>query len=273
MSNKELFSFSKLETFHNCKRSYYYNYIEKDRGGDNIYSYTGTIVHELTQAMVQKQITNKEAVNRFVSSIDAAEMLELPWISENVKNNYVSCITHFLESYVPVENNTIQIEDYFEIEINGTVLRGYIDLWYKTGNEIHIIDLKTSTKFSNKDLPKKSRQLLLYGIAMSEKYPDFKIVLQFNMLKYVLKKGKLFERNKLEWFDEEPDGIVNVEYTEESIKEVKEYVTDTVKQINSISKDDIISWTMDNDPTKDFFCRNLCSHRNKCLDRLEEVLE
>jgi hypothetical protein len=269
LSNVELFSFSKLETFHNCKRSYYYNYIKKDRGGDNIYSYTGTVVHELTQAMIQKQITNKEAVNRFISSIDAAEMLELPWISENVKNNYVNCISHFLENYIPVENNTIQIEDYFEIDIDGVIMRGYIDLWYKVGNEIYIIDLKTSTKFSKKDLPKKSRQLLLYGIAMSKKYPDCKITLQFNMLKYVLRNGKLFERNKLEWFEEEPDGIVNVDYTEESLEEVKNYVTDTVKEINLINKEDMSYWTMDNDPTKDFFCRNLCSHRSLCLEELK----
>jgi hypothetical protein len=231
------------------------------------------VVHELTQAMIQKQITNKEAVSRFISSIDAAEMLELPWISENVKNNYVSCITHFLENYVPVENDTIQIEDYFEIEIDGTVIRGYIDLWYKIGNEIHIIDLKTSTKFSKKDFPKKSRQLILYGIAMSEKYPDFKMILQFNMMKYVLKNGKLFERNKLEWFDEESDGILNVEYSEESVEEAKEYVTDTIKQINSINKDNILNWSMDNDPTKDFFCKNLCSHRSLCLERLEKGMD
>lgn len=266
MSNIELFSFSKLETFHNCKRSYYYNYILKDRSTNNIYSFLGSEIHELTQAMIQKQITNKEAVSRFVSAIDMADMLELAWISENVKNNYVRCITHFLENYIPVENDTIQIEDYFEIEIDGTVMRGYIDLWYKIGNEIHIIDLKTSTKFSKKDFPKKSRQLLLYGIAMSERYPDSKIILQFNMLKYVLKNGKLFERNKLEWFDEESDGIVYVDYTKEAVEDVKGYVTDTVNKINSINKENILNWTLDNDPTKDFFCKNLCSHRNKCLE-------
>jgi hypothetical protein len=265
--NKEKYSFSKIETFHNCKRNYYYTYILGQRSGDSIYTYLGTITHELTQAMLQNQITNKTAVERFMISVDAAEMLELPWISENVKNNYVSCISHFLESYVPVKNNDIQIEDYFEINISGAIIRGYIDIWYRIGNEIYIIDLKTSTKFSKKDLPKKSRQLLLYGISMSEKYPNCKIILQFNMMKYVLRNGKLFERNKLEWFDEEPDGIINVAYAEESVEEVKEYVKDTIKQINSMNKEDMEIWSMDNDPTKDFFCKNLCGHRNSCLEK------
>jgi hypothetical protein len=71
--------------------------------------------------------------------------------------------------------------------------------------------------------------------------------------------------------DEYPDGNVNVEFNNESVQEVKEYITDTVKRINSIDKSDIVYWNMDNDPTKDFFCKNLCSHRKLCLERLGKV--
>jgi RecB family exonuclease len=266
----EKYSFSRLETFLNCRRNYYYTYVLGIRGGESIYTYLGTICHELTQSMIQKQITNDEAVERFVEAIDDAEMLDLPWMSENVKNNYVTCISHFLENYNPIDNNTIRIEDYVEINVNGVIMRGYIDLWYRIGNNIYIIDLKTSTKFSKKDLPKKSRQLLFYGLALSEKYPDYNIYLQFNMLKYVLKKGKLFERNKLDLLDEFTDGIVDVEYNDEAVQEVKDYIASTVKEINLIDKSDITYWYMDNDPTKDFFCKNLCSHRQKCLERLGE---
>jgi hypothetical protein len=150
-------------------------------------------------------------------------------------------------------------------------MRGYIDLWYRIGNNIYIIDLKTSTKFSKKDLPKKSRQLLFYGLALSEKYPDYNIYLQFNMLKYVLRNGKLVERNKLDLFDEFPEGIVNVDFTDELVQEVKNYIINTVKEINLIDKSEIIYWNMDNDPNKDFFCKNLCSHRKLCLERLGKV--
>lgn len=266
----EKYSFSRLETFHNCRRLYYYNYVQKNRSGDNIYSFLGTVVHELTQGMEQGLETNESAVKKFIEAVDDAEMLDLPWMSENVKNKYVECITHFLENYKPTNNNTIRIEDYFEIDIKGIILRGYIDLWYRIGMDIYVVDLKTSTKFAKKDLPKKSRQLLLYGIHMSEKYPDYNIILQFNMLKYVLKNGKLVERTKLDLFDEFEDGIVNVDHDEEAIEEVKEYVTETVRSINEINKDDILYWNMDNDPNKDFFCRNLCSHRTLCLERLHK---
>lgn len=254
----------------NCKRLYYYNYIKKERSGDNIYSYLGTVCHELTQAIIQEQETNESALQKFHEAVDDADMLDLEWMSENVKNKYVECIAHFFEHYSPVRNDTIRIEEYFEININGVILRGYIDLWYRIDNTIYIIDLKTSTKFTKKDLPKKSRQLLLYAIALQEKYPDYNIILQFNMMKYALnKRGTLIERNKFDLFDDFEDAIVTVDVTEEGIDDVKKYVTDTVKLINSIDKEDIKNWTMDNDPEKDFFCRNLCSYRGKCLEYKE----
>ena len=265
---EEKYSFSKLETFNNCKRAYYYPYIEKNRSGDNIYSFLGTVVHELTQGMIQQHETNETAVKKFNEAVDDAEMLDLPWMSDNVRNKYVECVSHFLDNYSAIRNDTIRIEDYFEIDINGIILRGYIDLWYRVGNDIYIIDLKTSTKFAKKDLPKKSRQLILYGIHMSEKYPDYNIILQFNMLKYVLKKGKLVERTKLDLFDEyEDDGILTVEFTEEAIAETREYVINTVREINKLDKGDMEVWTMDNNPKVDFFCRNLCGFREDCLER------
>lgn len=264
----EKFSFSKLETFHNCKRLYYYNYIDKNRSGDNIYSYLGTVVHELTQGIIQGQETNETAVTKFIDAVDDAEMLDLKWISENVKNKYVNCITHFFENYSPLTNDTIRIEDNVELEINGVVMRGFIDLWYRIGKTIYIIDLKTSTKFKNKELPKKSRQLVFYAYALKEKYPDYDIVIQFNMLKYVLFKGKLEERTNIDIFEEYQDGIVNVEFNEDAINDLKEYINETVNDINELNKLNKSEWTLDRDPNKDFFCRNLCGHKDKCLEMM-----
>lgn len=262
----EKFSFSKLDTFQNCKRLYYYNYILKERSADNVYSFLGSISHELTQAIIQEQETNESALQKFIEAVEDADMLGLEWISDNVKKNYVECISHFFEHFNPIRNDTIRIEDYFEVEISGVIVRGYIDLWYRIDNTIYIIDLKTSSKFSKKELPKKSRQLLMYAMALGEKYPDYNIILQFNMLKYSLnKRGTLIERNKLGILDEVRDAIVNVDITENAIDEVKTYVANTVFGINQIDKSDKLAWPMDNDPKKDFFCKNLCTYREKCL--------
>lgn len=264
--SEQRYSFSKLDTFESCKRAYYYNYILGNRSGDNIYSYLGSCTHELTQAIIQGQETNETALEKFLESVEEADMFGFEWISENVKNNYVECITHFFENYSPVKNDTIRIEDFFEINIDGVVVRGYIDLWYRIGNTIYIVDLKTSSKFSKKDLPKKSRQLILYAIALKEKYPDYNIIVQFNMMKYALNsRGTLIERNKFDMFDEFEDAIVTVDVTEERVNEVKNYVTNSVKEINKLDTSNIDNWKRGYDPNKDFFCKHLCGHREKCL--------
>ena len=47
-------------------------------------------------------------------------------------------------------------------------------MWYMLNDEIHIVDFKTSSKFSAKDLLKKQRQLLIYAKALEEKIWDKK---------------------------------------------------------------------------------------------------
>lgn len=259
------YSFSKLESFHNCKRAYYYTYGMGDRGGENIYSFLGTICHELTQAIIQGKETNESATMKFLQSIGDTEMLGLTWISEKVKENYVECISDFFHNYNPIKADNIVIEDYFEVEINGKIIRGYIDLWYILDNVLYIIDLKTSSKYSKKDLPKKSRQLYLYAYALKQKYPDIKIVLQFHMLKYVFQNNKLIERNKYNIFDNYEDGIIQIEYSQEAEKDLIEYVSNTTDEIEIMGTEDIELWEMAYNPHVDFFCRNLCSFQDKCI--------
>jgi ATP-dependent exoDNAse (exonuclease V) beta subunit len=211
----EKYSFSRLESFHNCKRGYYNTYILKNRGGDNIYSFLGTVCHELTQSIIEKKETNEGAIKKFLEAIEDADMLGLMWMSENVRQNYIECILHFFENYIPVRGDYIHIEDYFEIDVKGSVLRGYIDLWYFLNNELHIIDLKTSSKFSKKDLIHKQRQLILYAYAMRKKYPDKKIRLYFDMLKYANRNNKLIERNKLDLLDDYDSGLVEITFSKE----------------------------------------------------------
>lgn len=261
------YSFSRLDSFHNCKRSYYNSYILGDRGADNIYSFFGTIAHDLTQRMMKGELTNAEAVEELLDDFDSMEMLGLSFPSEQIENNYKECLTHFMENYKPSKFD-FHIEDYIEIEIGGTLVRGYVDAWWEDGGYIYVEDLKTSTKFSAKDLPKKSMQLVLYGRALNEKYGK-PIKLRFNMLKYVTNhRGTLIDRNKIKPSDEIVlDGFVDVVYNDDMVASLEKYVKETVSQINDLDPDSIWDWKMSKDPKTDFFCINLCTHREKCLER------
>ena len=260
------FSFSKLDSFHNCKRSYYYTYILHNRSGDNIYSFLGTIVHELVEKLEQDLITKEQSVDEFIDAVDDADMLGLEWISDKVKTNFVDCITHYLENFKHQKYDEIHIEDYFEVDILDITIRGYIDKWYRIGDDIFIMDYKTSSKFSAKDLLKKQRQLLIYARALEDKYPKCNIYLCFNMLKYAYQNGKLTERNKLNILEDFEDGIIKIKYTSELKSDLDEYVSETTTEIDGLDQTKKYQWSMSYNPHVDFFCKNLCGYRDKCLN-------
>ena len=94
------------------------------------------------------------------------------------------------------------IEEEILVEINGYLLKGFIDIYFKNNNEIVILDYKTSSKFAKRDLIPNGRQLVLYAIALEQMYPDCKVVaIGWDMLKYVEVQGtrgpKLIERRDL----------------------------------------------------------------------------
>ena len=220
--DKKIYSYSRCENYHNCPRSYFYTYIEKNRGEDNIYSFMGSVTHEI------------------------------------------------LEEYF--------IEEYFEIPVGDKWMKGYIDLYTITDGVIDIYDYKTSSSssFTGKDAYKKMRQMILYGIAIKQKYPDMPIrSMNFDMLKYYKVPSKrsklgytLKDRSTIDILDfttEFSPAYVSAEFTPEVVEEVTEYVCNTVNEIESLDKD-LSCYKKGFDPKKDFFCKTLCSFRDKCLN-------
>ena len=268
---KELFSFSKLDTFDNCQRNYYYTYIKHIRGGDGIYSFLGTICHTLCDEIYQNKINNEEAVAMFLESVEEADMLGLEWMSENVKNKYVDCIVHFFKNFKPYRNDTITIEEYFEVEIEGVILRGYIDLYYILDNVLYVIDFKTSSKFDKKALEHKRRQLYIYAYALQQKY-DYPIKLAFNMLKYYInQRGTLKERSLFGITEENKDAYVWVEWNQDAEKDMKNFVRTTIDNIEDrIFLDSEEEWELCHPQANSFFCKNLCSHYSLCHEWLRK---
>jgi hypothetical protein len=186
---KELFSFSRISTYDNCKREFFYNYIQKLPNIQNIYGQIGGDVHDLTQRLQRKEITNEYAVKRFNQDILKAELLGLKFPNEKVKQNFVECILHFLKNYKVIEAKQFEIEKelFATIGFTDTLFLGYLDiLYFYNDGIIEIQDYKTSTMFSTKEIPKKSRQLILYAYALAKSYNIKVNSIKFNMLKYLV---------------------------------------------------------------------------------------
>lgn len=269
--DKELFSFSKLSAFETCKRNYYYTYIQGIRGGDNIYSFLGTTAHNLTEELYKNEITKEEAIPKFLEAVDDADIIGLTWMSESVKDKYVACMLHYFRNFEPVRGDNITIEEYFEIDICDITLRGYIDMYYILDNTLYIIDFKTSSKFSKKELVHKQRQLFLYAVALRKKYPDMDIKIGFDMLKYAKnQRGTLKERVEFDELSDFGDGMVWVDFDEESVKDLENFVETTYNNIEDLKIIGSMSeWEMIHPQAKSFFCTTLCGHRTKCLQFIE----
>ena len=175
MSNgceQTIYSISRLNSFDNCPYAYNITYNEGDRGTDSVYTLLGSKIHELLEELQQEKITNEQALESFLDEIDSVEMIGFDFMSENVRNNYIDNISHLLLHFEPKEGEYFIEEEVF-VDIGDYKLRGFIDIYFKKGNNtIEIIDYKTSTKFKKNEILSAGRQLVLYAIALKQKYPE-----------------------------------------------------------------------------------------------------
>lgn len=261
----QLFSYSRLDTFVGCPRNYYWTYVKGQRGAESIYSYLGSAAHDLAESIDRGEISNAEAVTRFMEEVDNADVLGLTWITPKSRTNYVECVQHYLQFHEVSADPNQRIEDVFAVEIGDIVVWGFIDKWSRNGDIITITDYKTSSKFSAKDLEHKKMQLYIYAEALSRYYPECKIQMRYDMMKYAKVGKALKARNELPLNKEWNEGYVWLEYTDESRKELYQFVDGIMAKINARNPNDINTWEMGENPEKSFFCRELCDHCNKCL--------
>ena len=278
-SDKKIYSYSRLENFNNCPYSYYITYVEGNRSDDNIYSYLGSVCHETLEELQKGNIDKDEALKIFENAVTEADILGYEWMSESVRDKYIAAIKHYLQHYKPIECDEYFIEEYFEIPVGDKWMKGYIDLYTITDGVIDIYDYKTSSSssFTGKDAYKKMRQMILYGIAIIQKYPDKTIrSMNFDMLKYYKVPSKrsklgytLKDRSTIDILDfttEFKPAYISADFTDEVIEEVTKYVCDTVNKIESLD-DNIESYEKGLNPNKDFFCKTLCGFRDRCLNK------
>lgn len=257
-----IYSFSRLSSFNNCPYSYNLTYNEDDRGEDSVYTFLGSSVHEIVESLQKGEMTNQEAIIQFMEKVDDCEILGLEFISETTKQKYIENISHFIVNFEPVDGEFF-IEEEVLVNIGGYLLKGFIDIYFKNSNEIIIFDYKTSSKFAKKDLISNGRQLVLYAIALEQKYPECKVVgIAWNMLKYVEIKGargpKLIERRELNGEDYK-EALVYHTFDSQTKQECIDYIVDTIKRIESTTEYPPL------DISKEYFyCSNLCGHKNRC---------
>ena len=185
----KFYSHSRLETFNQCKRNYYWTYIDKKPQKPGVYGLLGEAAHtslEMLYTGQEKQLNKKYFDNAF----DKCELfgINFPKSKYDIKGNYKKDINNFYNVYKPIDGKNKQFisELGFILKIDNLhYLIGYIDLLVLNDDDTcEIVDFKTSSWYSDKDLSHHGYQLVLYKMAIEQLYNIPVNTVSWQFLKY-----------------------------------------------------------------------------------------
>ncbi|MFH1276085.1 MAG: PD-(D/E)XK nuclease family protein [Candidatus Woesearchaeota archaeon] len=219
---KRVESPSSINTFKQCKRKYYYQYVEKLPTLSNIHQVRGNIAHSTLEHFYDIDVTEWTQDNypRKIQQI-IQQLLMHQWNTykpkldelhlkpdqekfyfEETMMMLMNWAKHFTEDLrVKLQKNGTNIPEAFmeltpvreqEFRSDNYSVRGFIDAIQHLDDEVHIIDYKTNSKFDFKDSIK--LQLAIYSLLYHEKHG-----------KLPSKVGIFFLRHKLKMMDVDPE--------------------------------------------------------------------
>jgi RecB family exonuclease len=239
-----VFSFSNLTLFAQCKKAWYLKYIEDRVKCGNMYAQFGSFCHEILEMYCNEELPKDRLLEYYAEYFEE----KVPLICETASyDKYYGLGAEYFKK-INLELNDYEVlgvEKEVRFEIDGRKFIGFIDLLLKSGNEIIVLDHKSSEfpyskggKIKKKCIEKVEsyqKQLYLYSKAVYEEYGVYPTKLVWN---YFKEKGQFdtvtFDKNvynnALLW----AKNVVDEIYREEDFAENKDY----------------------------FYCNNLCDYRN-----------
>jgi RecB family exonuclease len=186
-----LWSYSRINTLHNCTYEYYLSRIKHIRGKDNIYTLCGTYAHDIMEKYYNHKLRKNELAAQFETDFLDVEMSDYKFSSdeyknEKMRNKYKNCVIDFFKHHKTMSDK-VATEKILWIDINGNLFMGYVDAIHKDkdGNFI-ITDYKTSTMYKGKQVAEHGKQLLLYALGLIQGgIPINKIKCRWLFMKYV----------------------------------------------------------------------------------------
>ena len=273
----DIWSFSKLSSYHNCAYAWYLTYVLHEKGEDNVYGVLGNSIHDCLESMCKDEMTIEEAKEKFKQDYDMCKFLGMNFPTENTEKKYIYDIEHAFDFFEKPKGR-LEEERYIEFEIENKKFRGYIDLiiFDDEKKTIQVLDWKSSSRFSKKDLEShKVFQLILYSMYLEKEYPDYKILNPvFYMLKYARVKNDVTGRESIRERIDIDDTIhevlepyiVEVQYNEYMKDKLKQYINEVTLDIAFNDEEEESDWypTVEELRNNTFYCKNLCSHKKSC---------
>ena len=211
----------------------------KKNGEDNIFASYGILVHSILERYAKGELQKEDLVNEFKNSFELEISEPILMFGRDLTESYLEKGIAFFSNFEGFWGlKPIEAEHRFEVPLGHSTFVGVIDLIATNDtDDIIIIDHKSSSKFSKKELKEKSKQLYLYATEVYEKYGKFPKELWFNHFKN--------------------DYIEKIKFNIEDYREAVNWALDTIDKIEAC-----LEFNPNNSDT--FHCGYLCDYRNNC---------
>lgn len=163
-------SASSTKTYEQCAKKYYYSYIEKLPKKEWGHLTLGTFCHAVLEQFHEEWLQDKNVnLTSLIGKCFSEQRKNYKMTPEQLED----AKTMLQEYLFSVEKNgmpnVLSNEEAFEIVIENYLIRGFIDrIDIDKDGTFHILDYKTSKSDKYMD----DFQLLVYGLALKNKYPD-----------------------------------------------------------------------------------------------------
>jgi len=188
-----LYSHSRLTTFENCPRQYWYQYIGKPavEEVDTIEAFLGTCVHKTLEELYRlrlrgRVLSEKETLEAFGSIwkkgwSDAIQIVSQELKADDYKRAGREALVAYHRRHSPFdETATLRLEERVILDLDKAgkyKMQGYVDRIARRGDgtyEIH--DYKTSSRLPTQAEADDDRQLALYQIGLEGMWKDVEAV-------------------------------------------------------------------------------------------------
>lgn len=190
----EIWSWSKVDKFMISPYEYFLKYVKhvKEDRIDCAYAPLGGLCHSILENFYRGELKYEDLYEAFqdgwMMNIDVGDLkFDRNDDAKNtsIGSKYQACLNHFFKSHTRI-NRKLVLEQFVTIRVGEYLFQGYIDALFQDDDDnYHIIDWKTSTKYSGKTMEEKCGQLTLYGLALMQRgIPIEKIKIGWNFMKY-----------------------------------------------------------------------------------------
>ena len=210
--DKITWSFSSVNTYHTCPRSFKLSYIDDVKPKiSNAFAEFGIFVHKLLERYFKGEAEFIELSQMYENEYDINVLHEFPpYQFCNLSEKYYDDGLKYLNSFNGIDDKykIVGIEKKFKMTINDRPFTGIIDLILQdqTDGKYVIVDHKSKSRFKNKKEKEHYLiQLYLYSAYIKETFGEYQKELKFNMFRTQTLITEKFQEEKFKqavsWFD------------------------------------------------------------------------